>query len=319
MNNMPQGSGVIIKHLVAPDSGALDKVYGIDWNRLDDVLRGAHAQKIQHLGMLRIADDTIVINASRNLVGLNAVAQDFDPDAGGTRDLGDTTNYWDDGYIQDVYTARVHFGESDFSPIDVQLSRGAANRLDLASGDSFNIVNGSLMFGGTVIINASRIMSNIISFNQSIIPQGGGAHDLGDVANYWDDAFIDTIHTDNVVERTLGAGVTIDGVLLQDTEVIADRIWFDKSSQDVSIYRGDADLLKTDDDFSCRALYIQDCLCIASGCVAQNLGFPTKTGAFSDSDFTCPKDGLIGIDETLGTERLYFRAHGSWFYINKSG
>ncbi|HEY9664391.1 MAG TPA: hypothetical protein V6C65_38595, partial [Allocoleopsis sp.] len=38
---------------------------------------------------------------------------------------------------------------------DTQLFRGATDRLDLASGDSFNIVNGSLQIGGTTTIDSS--------------------------------------------------------------------------------------------------------------------------------------------------------------------
>ena len=318
---MPQAAGTLIKHLTAPDSGAEDKVYGIDWNELDDVLRGADASKIEHLGQLRINGDTVVIDSSRDLVGLNSVAQDLDPDAPATRDIGDSTNYWDDAYIQDVYTSGVHFGESDFSPIDVEIYRGAANRLDLATGDSFNIINGSLMFGGTVIVDASRILQNIASIAQNLVPDAGGSRDLGDPTNYWDDAYIDDLYTDTIHERTGGVGVTIDGVLLQDTEVIADGIWLDKINQDIHLYRFAADHLRTDSIFECQELRITDCEgpCIGSGCIAVNLAFPTKVGAFTDDDFDCPKDGLMGIDETIGSERLYFRANGSWHYIDKIG
>ncbi len=41
---------------------------------------------------------------------------------------------------------------------DVQLSRGAANQLDLASGDSFNLVSGNLQVGGTNVITSGRLV-----------------------------------------------------------------------------------------------------------------------------------------------------------------
>ncbi|MDY0208374.1 MAG: hypothetical protein RBR82_17390, partial [Pseudomonas sp.] len=41
---------------------------------------------------------------------------------------------------------------------DVVLSRGAANRLDLASGDSLNLVSGSLQVAGTQVITSGRII-----------------------------------------------------------------------------------------------------------------------------------------------------------------
>jgi len=302
---MPQASGLLIKHLVAPDSGSEDKAYGVDWNRLDDLLRGALAEKVEHLGQLRINGDTVVINSSRNLVGLNAVAQDLDPDGPATRDMGDTTNYWDDAYIQDIYTSVLHFGESDFSPIDVALERGAANRLDLVDGDSFNIVLGELRFGNVAVITSGRKIQNIVSIIQTLLPDAGNLYDLGDATSYWKKIYVATVYTDEIEELTLGAGVEIDGVLLQDNEIITDKIWLDKMNQDTYLSRDE--------------LVIMGCHCIASGCVATNLSFPAKEGAFSDTDFDCVKDGLIGIDTTLGAEKLYFRAHGEWFFINKSG
>ena len=36
---------------------------------------------------------------------------------------------------------------------DTMLSRGAANRIDIASGDSINIVSGDLLVGGVVALN----------------------------------------------------------------------------------------------------------------------------------------------------------------------
>ncbi|GIU68249.1 MAG: hypothetical protein KatS3mg001_099 [Candidatus Pacearchaeota archaeon] len=45
-----------------------------------------------------------------------------------------------------------------FNP-DVQLFRGAANRLDLATGDSLNLVSGNLQIGGTTVITSGRMNS----------------------------------------------------------------------------------------------------------------------------------------------------------------
>jgi hypothetical protein len=51
---------------------------------------------------------------------------------------------------------------------DVSLSRGAANRLDLASGDSLNLVSGSLLFGGTAL------QSSNLSDSGTLLRTSGG-------------------------------------------------------------------------------------------------------------------------------------------------
>ena len=56
-------------------------------------------------------------------------------------------------FVNHLGTAESNFGGAinlgAGATVDVSLSRGAANRLDLASGDSFRIVLGSLQFAGT--------------------------------------------------------------------------------------------------------------------------------------------------------------------------
>jgi hypothetical protein len=51
---------------------------------------------------------------------------------------------------------------------DVSISRGAANRLDLATGDSLNIVSGSLLFAGTAL------QSSNLSDSATLLRTSGG-------------------------------------------------------------------------------------------------------------------------------------------------
>jgi hypothetical protein len=44
---------------------------------------------------------------------------------------------------------------------DVSLRRGGADRLDLSSGDSLNLVSGSIQMAGTSIVTSSRVLQNI--------------------------------------------------------------------------------------------------------------------------------------------------------------
>lgn len=50
---------------------------------------------------------------------------------------------------------QLAWGSSGVTTPDVSLSRGAANRLDLATGDSFRLVSGSLQFGASVSVSNS--------------------------------------------------------------------------------------------------------------------------------------------------------------------
>ena len=72
-----------------------------------------------------------VINSSRDLIGLNQVAQNLDPNAGNSFDLGDATLTWRDLFL----AGALRFGST------VVLT-GASNVLSLASGDSLNLISG---------------------------------------------------------------------------------------------------------------------------------------------------------------------------------
>lgn len=71
----------------------------------------------------------------------------------------------------------------DITNQDVALTRGAANRLDLMSGDSFNIVSGSLTVGGAA--SATQFTSSATDFliAKSGTLVNGAAAQLGTLTN----------------------------------------------------------------------------------------------------------------------------------------
>lgn len=75
------------------------------------------------------------------------------------------------------------------------------------------------------------------------------------------------------------------------------------SALDTRLYRSLANQLRTPDQIVCD-----------DGVVVK-----VKTGAHGDGDYTVDTNGLIGVDDTGAAEKLYFRAGGAWFFINKSG
>lgn len=62
---------------------------------------------------------------------------------------------------------------------DVDLYRGAANRLDLASGDSLNLVGGTLQIAGVTVLDASRNLLNVTGVGTSLVPAVTDTYDLG--------------------------------------------------------------------------------------------------------------------------------------------
>lgn len=119
-------------------AGTLGTLTAITRIRVGDGTAGAPSYSFSgdtDNGLYRITTDTVGVSA------------------GGT-----ARSYWNTGGF---VTTTLNF---DTSNLDVSLSRGAANRLDLASGDSFNLVSGTLQvtsgalqFGTTPVISASAV------------------------------------------------------------------------------------------------------------------------------------------------------------------
>jgi hypothetical protein len=68
--------------------------------------------------------------------------------------------------VSALFETTFGFGPGGGSGLDVVLSRGAANRLDLASGDSFRIVSGQLQFSTDVVVD--REAADILRVNDSL-------------------------------------------------------------------------------------------------------------------------------------------------------
>ncbi len=86
---------------------------------------------------------------------------------------------------------------------DVDLYRGAANRLDIGTGDDFNIVSGALAFGGTTVINSSRQLNNIAGVTTSLTPTAANTYALGTA-------------TTNQYSTIYGQSIFVNGVAVCD-------------------------------------------------------------------------------------------------------
>ena len=183
---------------------------GVD-NRLD-LLSGDNFNLV--LGDYMIAGVT-VINSVRDLVGLNQVAQHLDPNAGNTFDLGDGTLRWRDLYLQGVIRWP-----------NITLLQGTTTRLDLSSGDSFNLVSGGYMIAATTVINSSRDLVGLDAVAQHLDPNAANTYDLGDATRKWRNLYLDQ----NIL---MDAGQTVDGV---DVSELSNKdVWLAVELADLTI------------------------------------------------------------------------------------
>jgi len=97
---------------------------------------------------------------------------------------------------------------------------------------------------------------------------------------YGDDTY--DLYADTIAEKTTGAGVTVDGALLKDNDVIVDEVYLDKANQDVRLYRVGIDELGLADQLSILGRTDLNALVIGSPTeeggdikVYGTLGYPT--------------------------------------------
>jgi hypothetical protein len=98
----------------------------------------------------------VVMSASPTLTGTVTAATLNATTLGGTLSTAAQPNVTSLGTLSSLaVTGNVTLGA------DVVLSRGAADRLDLASGDSLNLVSGSLKIAGTDVLSATTLGSGV--------------------------------------------------------------------------------------------------------------------------------------------------------------
>lgn len=143
---------------------------------------------------IRLGDDSAA--GSLNLNSLN-VGGNITASTDNSKNMGTSATRWGSvnlGTALNAYLAAsdanpsvsltpagVLFGPGGATAQSVQLAYGAADRLDLASGDSFNIVAGALQFGGTTLFEADSDLA------VSLIAATDNAQSLGTAARRWTD------------------------------------------------------------------------------------------------------------------------------------
>ncbi len=151
---------------------------------------------------------------------------------------------------------RIVSGQLQFGA-DVALSRGIANRLDLASGDDFNIVGGNFLMGGTIVLNS------LIRYSLDLVPSATNLRDLGSSSLKWRNLYMDQ-------DIIMDAGQTVDGV---DVSELANKNLWIPIQEELSV---NAPVPLVDDNYPALELSSG----VSQGC---------------DGSFKMPRDWKVGI------------------------
>ena len=120
---------------------------------------------------LSVQGNTTLGNAASDTVTLTAdVASDIIPSADSTHDLGDSSNYWANAYIDAITTTG-----------------------NVAVGGNLTVTGTTTFNGGTLTLGDSA-SDNVVfgaDVNSSIIPNTDSAYDLGSSSQEWRDIYID--------------------------------------------------------------------------------------------------------------------------------
>jgi hypothetical protein len=184
---------------------------------------------VRNLDYLAIRGTT-VINSSRNLVGINVVAQNLVPDIDITRNLGSSSYHFYTLYCGYMQRANGPIGILPYS--ELNLGGGNSYRWQIntsghlipASDNSFDIGSsslrvrnlylagaanvGSLQIAGTTVIDSSRILQSIASVAQSLLPSADNTYDLGSSSYRWRNLYL--AGTANVGSLQIGGTTVID-------------------------------------------------------------------------------------------------------------
>jgi hypothetical protein len=112
-------------------------------------------------------------------------------------------------------SGKLYFGGTGAADNDVGLQQGAANRLDLLTGDSLNIVLGNLQMAGTTLFESDRDLA------VSLLPNADNALNLGSAARSFASLYL---------KRTSGS-VLFAGASGLVTEDNANLFWNDASNR----------------------------------------------------------------------------------------
>jgi hypothetical protein len=208
--------------------------------------RGLYLAGAANVGTLQIGGTT-VINSSRNLVGINVVAQNLVPDADITRNLGSSSYHFYTLYCGYMQRANGPISILPYSELNIgggnsyrwqittsgHLIPFSDNSYDIGSS-SLRVRNlylagtanvGSLQIGGTTVIDSSRNLVGLASVAQTLLPDADNTRALGSSTYRWSDvrtALLNGWNPDSHASRHAYGGA--DAVSLDASQITSGRL-----------------------------------------------------------------------------------------------
>jgi hypothetical protein len=153
---------------------------------------------------------TIVFN------GTTDILTNLIPNTTGTYNLGSGTKYWNNGYVNTIYSTTVNTGTVSGSTLAIS---GTNNVTIESSGGTLtmggNNINQNINIGtaGTRTItlgsgSATLAFNGTVNYGANIIPSTTNTYDLGSATKYWNNGYITTVYTGTISGTSLSVNMS---------------------------------------------------------------------------------------------------------------
>jgi len=193
-----------MKILFNPLSGKFDysenKASGIDITDIGSYFSGEDVET----ALQEIGDGTTLDTRYVNSAGDDAITGNLIPATDSDIDLGSSTKYWANAYVDKVYLkSNTHYIGVDGNDIEISAGGIAGYKIELHAPDFYHLG----AYGSSRWACLSSVYRwnppRITEINQTFRPQADSAKDLGDTAHYWRNIYADKVY--------LNANANLDG------------------------------------------------------------------------------------------------------------
>lgn len=240
------------------------------------------------------------------------------PSSNATKDIGSVGTTYSNMYSV-IYNARVStgtFASMAANPIfggSVFVTNTSGTTQATMDTNGVNVTSfGTYRVGGTVVINASRVLQNISNVGTNLIPSIGGTYDIGVSGTSYRNGSINNLYSDAVVPNATGTGnVGTSGLVWGNgyfTNMYVGTLFrYGTSTTSGNVFTADASGFGT-----------WQPLPVASSSVAGVVSTSTQTFAGAKT-FSSSATFSNGLSTNSGTDSTIFVGNGNFYIRSFSG